>query len=153
MKRSYIIILLLSLCSFTWAQSSRFEKLSDMEGVASVTISKAMFRMMQEVGGKNNPVNDISSKIESLMLLRCSEDEVIPKFKQEIIFLNEKNGYEKLMNVKEEGEKVTIYMKSMKSGLKEFVVLVEHDEGSLELIVITGKLTLDEVKNFATQFK
>ncbi len=152
MKRSYIIILLLSLCSFTWAQSSRFEKLSDMEGVASVTISKTMLRMMQNVGGKNNPLNDISSKIEGLMMLSCSEDEAIPKFKQEITFLNEKNGYEKLMNVKEEGQNTTIFMKKMKQGSMEYVVRVESAE-SMELIVIAGKLTLDEAKNFSTQFK
>lgn len=41
MKRTYIITLLLSLCSlFTYAQDSFFDKFADMEGVTSVYISK-----------------------------------------------------------------------------------------------------------------
>ena len=39
MKRTYIITLLLSLCSlFTYAQDSFFDKYADMEGVTSVYI-------------------------------------------------------------------------------------------------------------------
>ena len=46
MKRTYIITLLLSLCSlFTYAQDSFFDKFADMEGVTSVYISKAMLSL------------------------------------------------------------------------------------------------------------
>ena len=42
MKRTYIITLLLSLCSlFTYAQDSFFDKFADMDGVTSVYISKS----------------------------------------------------------------------------------------------------------------
>lgn len=47
MKRTYIITLLLSLCSlFTYAQDSFFDKFADMDGVTSVYISKAMLSLM-----------------------------------------------------------------------------------------------------------
>ena len=50
MKRTYIITLLLSLCSlFTYAQESFFDKYADMEGVTSVYISKAMLSLITEM--------------------------------------------------------------------------------------------------------
>ena len=50
MKRTYIITLLLSLCSlFTYAQESFFDKYADMEGVTSVYISKAMLSLMPDM--------------------------------------------------------------------------------------------------------
>lgn len=50
MKRTYIITLLLSLCSlFTYAQDSFFDKFADMDGVTSVYISKAMLSLMPDM--------------------------------------------------------------------------------------------------------
>lgn len=53
MKRTYIITLLLSLCSlFTYAQDSFFDKFADMDGVTSVYISKAMLSLMPDMKRK-----------------------------------------------------------------------------------------------------
>ena len=58
MKRTYIITLLLSLCSlFTYAQESFFDKYADMEGVTSVYISKAMLSLMPDMQTEGVKIN------------------------------------------------------------------------------------------------
>ena len=58
MKRTYIITLLLSLCSlFTYAQDSFFDKYADMEGVTSVYISKAMLSLMPDMQTEGVKIN------------------------------------------------------------------------------------------------
>ena len=50
MKRMYILGALLWLCSFvTYAQENLFDRFSEMEGVTSVYVSKAMFSMMSDI--------------------------------------------------------------------------------------------------------
>ena len=82
MKRTYIITLLLSLCSlFTYAQDSFFDK----------------------------------------------------------------NGYEELMRINDEGEKTIIYLKRNKNKEKEFV-LMSQEKNEFTIIAITGNLTLQEIQ-------
>ena len=67
MKRTYIITLLLSLCSlFTYAQDSFFDKFADMDGVTSVYISKAMFQMMPKIETNGLNLMNLKGKINSL---------------------------------------------------------------------------------------
>ena len=55
-------------------------------------------------------------------------------------------GYEELMRVNDEGDKVTIYLKTDKSGKKEFILFNEQDK-ELTVILIRGNITMDEIQN------
>lgn len=146
MKRTYIITLLLSLCSlFTYAQDSFFDKFADMDGVTSVYISKAMLSMMPDMQTEGVNIGGVASKLDNIQILSCEKPDIIAKLKKETEFINPKNGYEELMRINDEGEKTTIYLKHDKSGKKEFVLL-NNEKSEFTIIVITGNLTLQEIQ-------
>lgn len=146
MKRTYIITLLLSLCSlFTYAQDSFFDKFADMDGVTSVYISKAMLSMMPDIQTEGVNIGGVASKLDNIQILSCEKPAVIAKLKKETEFINPKNGYEELIRINDEGEKTTIYLKHDKNGKKEFVLL-NNEKDEFTIIVITGNLTLQEIQ-------
>lgn len=74
MKRTYIITLLLSLCSlFTYAQESFFDKYADMEGVTSVYISKAMLSLMPDMKTEEIYIGELASKLDNIQILNCEK--------------------------------------------------------------------------------
>lgn len=146
MKRTYIIALLLSLCSITsFAQDSFFDKFADMEGVTSVYISKAMLSMMPDMKAEGVNIGEIAGKLDYIQILTCEKPTLIPKIKKELEYINPKNGYEELMRVNDTGEKTTIYLKTSKNGKKEFVLLTS-EKSKLTVVVIGGNLSLKEIQ-------
>ena len=146
MKRTYIITLLLSLCSlFTYAQDRFFDKFADMEGVTSVYISKAMLSLMPNMKTEGVNIGEVASKLDNIQILSCEKPDIITKLKQETAFISPKNGYEELMRINDAGEKTIIYLKRDKNGKKEFVLL-NNEKDEFTLIVITGNLTLQEIQ-------
>lgn len=146
MKRTYIITLLLSLCSlFTYAQDSFFDKFADMDGITSVYISKAMLSMMPNMQTEGVNIGEVASKLDNIQILSCEKPDIITKLKKETAFINPKNGYEELMRINDEGEKTIIYLKRDKSGKKEFVLL-NNEKAEFTIIVIAGDLTLQEIQ-------
>ncbi len=152
MKRYYIIILLLSLCSLAFAQSSNFDKISDMKGVATIHISKTMLRMMPKLETNGTALSNLAPKMESLRMFSGQEADVIAKMKEGLSFLNEKNGYEELIRLKEKSEDTKVLIKTQKSGMTEYVMLTETARG-FHITVITGTLTIEEIRYFASQLK
>lgn len=93
MKRTYIIILLFSLCSlFMYAQDSRFDKFADMEEVTSVYISKAMLSLMPDMQTEGVNIGSIASKLDNIRILSCDKPAIIDKMKKEFAFINSKIG-------------------------------------------------------------
>lgn len=146
MKRTYIITLLLSLCSLmSYAQGSFFDKFADMDGVTSVYISKAMLSMMPNMKTEGINIGEVAGKLDNIQILTCEKADLIPKIKKEIEYINPKNGYEELMRVNDGGDKTTIYLKKDKSGKKEFVLL-SGEKKEFTIVVITGDLSLQEIQ-------
>lgn len=147
MKRTYIITLLLSLCSlFTYAQDSFFDKYADMGGVTSVYISKAMLSLMPDMKAEGVNIGKMASKLDNIQILSCEKASVIAQIKKDVSYINPKNGYEELMRINDEGEKTTIFLKHDKEKQKEFVLLSE-EQNELTIIIITGNLTLQEIQS------
>ncbi len=148
MKRTYFIVLLLSLCSLvSRAQDSPFEKLSEMKGVTYVYVSKAMLKLMPNgVDTDGVDVGSVAHKLESILILTGDEPDVIARMRKETAFLTPKNGYEELMKTKDDDTRVTIFMKKKKGGLTEYVLRTEEGDDQFTLIVVTGRLTPEEVQ-------
>lgn len=146
MKRTYIITLLLCLCSVAgYAQDAFFDKFADMEGVTSVYISKAMLSLMPDMKAEGVNIGKVASKLDHIQILSCEKPELIARLKKEVEYIQPKNGYEELMRVNDEGERTIIYLKHDKSGKKEFVLL-NNEKGEFTIIVIAGNLTLQEIQ-------
>lgn len=151
MKRTYIITLLFCLCSLvTYAQDSFFDKFADMDEVTSVYISKSMLSLMPDMKAEGVNIGGVASKLDNIQILSCENPAVIAKLKKELQYISPKNGYEELMRVNSEGEKTTIYLKQKKNEKKEFV-LINSEEDEFTIIVITGDLSLEEMKGIVNK--
>lgn len=147
MKRSYIITLLLSLCSlFTYAQDSYFDKYADMEGISSVYISKAMLNLMPNMKAEGINIGEVAGKLDNIQILSTEKPGLIESLKKETAHISKNNGYEELMRINDEGERTTIFLKQKKDGKKEFV-LINSEKDEFTIIIITGNLTLQEIQN------
>lgn len=119
MKRTYIITLLLSLCSlFTYAQESFFDKYADMEGVTSVYISKAMLSLMPDMKTEEIYIGELASKLDNIQILNCEKASVTAQIKKDISYISPKNGYQELIRINDEGEKVTISRNRIRESKK-----------------------------------
>ena len=137
MKRTYIITLLLSLCSlFTYAQESFFDKYADMEGVTSVYISKAMLSLMPDMKTEEIYIGELASKLDNIQILNCEKASVTAQIKKDISYISPKNGYQELIRINDEGEKVTIFQKQNEGKQKEFVLLCE-EQNELTIIILS----------------
>ena len=147
MKHTYILSLLLLFYSLSsYAQQDKFfDKFAEMEGVTGAYISKAMFDMMPNIKTNNLKLGDKVRKLESLRVFTSDKPKVITQMKKEANSFFSKNGYEELMRVNSEEERVNIYMKENKKNKKEFVLLKDSKEG-FAILVITGFLTLEEIQ-------
>lgn len=142
MKCIYIIILLFFLCLlFIYVQDSFFDKFVDMDGVIFVYILKVMFSLMFDMKMEGVNIGEVVFKLDNIQILSCEKFDIIVKLKKEIVFISFKNGYEELMCINDEGEKIIIYLKWNKNKEKEFV-LMSQEKNEFIIIVIIGNLIL-----------
>ena len=147
MKRTSIIAFLIIFCSvFCYGQQSYFDKYADMDGVTSVYITKSMLSLFPQGNTNINGVNigNIANRLDNIQILSADEKDIIDQLRKEASDINPKNGYEELMKVREDGEKVTIYFNERKKK-KEFVLVVD-DKDEFTIISIVGNLTLKEIQ-------
>lgn len=139
---AWIIVLLAS--TGLHAQENFFEKFADRKGVTSVYISKRMFGMMKNIDSGNINLANVADKISGLQILSCENKTVADELRKETAHINRENGYEELMRVREEGERVTIYVKEGKKE-NEYVLLVDEPD-EFVIILLNGQLTLEELQ-------
>ena len=148
MIRTFIITLLITLCSVcSYGQQSFFDKYAEMEGVTSVYITKSMLSLFPKGQTSVNGVNigNIASRLDNIQILSADEQPIINKLRKETSGINTRNGYEELMRVREDGEKITIYFKDEKKDKKEFVLLMDEKD-EFTILSIVGDLTLQEIQ-------
>lgn len=153
MKRIYIFSLLLTLSTlFCQAQQSFFDKYAEMDGVSSVYITKSMLKMFPDMSGKINGVNvgNLGNRLDHIQILSSDNLSIIGQLRKETKDVNTKNGYEELMRVRDDGDKITIYFKETKKGKNEFILIA--DEGNeYSIISIVGDLTLQEIQGMMNE--
>lgn len=149
MKTRLFIIVSVMLAALSVNAQNRFEKIADMEGVTSVYVSPKMFSMMSGSNTGDINIDKVAKKLTGLQIFSSENQEASDMLRKETAFVNTKNGYEELLRVKEGNERVFIYMKENKDA-NEYVLLV--DEGKeFTVIILEGKLTVDEVRGIVNQ--
>lgn len=145
MKKVFITwIFVLLACAGLHAQESFFEKFADRKGVTSVYISKRMFGMMKNIDSGNINLTNVAGKINSMQILTCENKSVADELRKETAHIKPENGYEELIRVREEGERVTIYVKEG-SKENEYVLLIDEQD-EFTIILLNGQLTLEEIQ-------
>ena len=152
MKRTSIIALLMICCSvFCYGQQSYFDKYANLDGVTSVYITKSMLSLFPKGKTNVNGINigDITNRLDNIQILSSDEPAIIEKLRKETSNINNKNGYEELLRIREDGTKTTIYFNEKKKQ-KEFVLLVDAKD-EFTIISIVGDLTLQEIQGIIAQ--
>ena len=151
MKHSIILIaiaLFLSIPTAIQAKTFDFDKMAEMEGVTSVHISKAMFRLLSGMSIKTDGIDlqSVMPKLESLQIITCEKPEIIPLLKKEAEAFSTKEGYEELMRVKEDDSHTIILQKQHEDKPNEYVLVNIEGNEDFNLILMKGTLTLEELQ-------
>lgn len=145
--KQLILSLAMALCAVcASAQVSFIDKLGKANGISSVYVSKALLGMMR--GMKSNGMNfsPIAGKLDNIQILSSETRSGAKALKNGCRKIIADGRYEYLMNVNDSGEQSGIYMKNFPGGTAQYVLLtMEKDETNV--IVLTGKLTLQDIKN------
>lgn len=145
MKRLFITLVATLLVAITLpAQENVFDKYADSEGISTVYISKKMFSMMKDMKSEDLNLGTLSGKISNMQILTCEDKDTAARLRKDIAYINPENGYEELLRVREEGERVTIYAKEGKKENEYILIVDEPDE--IVLIQLNGQLTLEELQ-------
>ena len=153
MKRILIISLMLAIGTLLGhAQQSYFDKYADMEGMSSVYISKSMLRMFPDMSGKINGVNvgNLAGRLDHIQILSSEEAKLIELLRKETKDVSPAKGYEELMRVRDDGDKVNMYFKEDKKGKNEFVLIADGKD-EFTIISIVGDLTLEEMQGMVEE--
>ena len=148
MKQIIMTVLLVLACTGAKAQREVFDKYEDTKGVTTVFVSKAMLNLaggLAAIGDKR--FGKMAGKMDAVRILNCERKALIPEIKKAAQAVYNRDQYEEMMRVNEDGQRVVIYQRPLKGGKNEFALLsVEEDE--LSIINITGTITLEDMKQF-----
>lgn len=141
-------LLLIAVASGAMAQDTLFEKYEDTNGVTTVFISKTMLGMIPNVKAGNHDISEIAGKLDQLRILTCEKASLIPRILEDAKKIYKNDGYEAIMRMNDDGEKMTIYQRTLKGGKNEFVLLQE-DSSDLNIINVKGAITLKDIQMIA----
>ena len=130
------------------AQESFKNKFNNVKGITSVFISNALLGMDVSCAGFN--LGPMAKKLDNIQIFNSETKAAANTLKKGCLNIIAKEKYESLMNVNEADEHNSIYMKKFAGGLNQYVLLnVEKDE--TRVIVLTGKLTVDDIRKITEQ--
>ena len=145
---AFLSLLLMPIASVAMAQDALFDKYEDTNGVTTVFISKTMLSMIPNVKAGNHDISEIASKLDQLRILTCEKASLIPRILEDAKKIYKNDGYEAIMRMNDEGEKMTIYQRTLRGGKNEFVLLQE-DSSDLNIINVKGAVTLKDIQMIA----
>ena len=143
---SWLAVLLTLIASVSaTAQDALFDKYEDTKGITTIFISKTMLGMIPDVKTGRHNIGSVAGKLDQLRILNCENKSTIPEVRDFAMKTYKKGKFEAIMKINEDGEKVTIYQRSLKDGKNEFSLFTESD-GELTIINIIGKVTLKDIQ-------
>ena len=156
-RRVYIITLMLVFGTlFCSAQESFFDRYADWRDIKTVYISKRMLKMVKSYDGEvkvnGMRLGIMNEGLENIQIFNCEVKPAIEKLREETRELVPANGYEEVISIRDEGEKVSILFKELKENLSEFVLITDRPN-EFNIISIVGKITLQDIQNMVNDDK
>jgi hypothetical protein len=146
-KHLLLALLMIILSGNSMAQKQLFDRFSDMEGVTSVYISKAMLQMMPNMkiqGGMD--VGDFAGKLTGILILTSENSNVTKMMRNETASFHKNPDYEVLMKVKDEDSNVDFYIKKKSDRLIGELVMLVDDKDEFVIIQMSGNLTMEDIQ-------
>ena len=156
-RRVYIITLMLVFGTlFCNAQQSFFDRYAEWRDIKTVYISKRMLKMVKSYDGEvkvnGMRLGIMNEGLENIQIFNCEVKPAIEKLRKETRELVPANGYEEVISIRDEGEKVSILFKELKENLSEFVLITDRPN-EFNIISIVGKITLQDIQNMVNDDK
>ena len=156
-RRAYIITLMLVFGTlFCNAQQSFFDRYAEWRDIKTVYISKRMLKMVKSYDGEvkvnGMRLGIMNEGLENIQIFNCEVKPAIEKLREETRELVPANGYEEVISIRDEGEKVSILFKELKENLSEFVLITDRPN-EFNIISIVGKITLQDIQNMVNDDK
>ena len=156
MKKIIATLALIIACQATFAQNidTLFSQFKDKEGADYMNIPTLMLKFMRTFTKSNNDksyrfIKGIKS-VKVLDMEDCTQ-EVKAEFLQEVQKLN-LNGYETLVQTKEDGEEVQLIAKMDEENINDLIILITgKDECGLTLM--KGKIKKEDIEVIMTEDK
>ena len=145
---AFLSLLLIAVAPGAMAQDTLFEKYEDTNGVTTVFISKTMLGMIPNVKAGNHDISEIAGKLDQLRILSCEKASLIPRILEDAKKIYRNEGYEAIIRMNEDGEKMTIYQRTLRGGKNEFVLLKEVSS-ELSIINVKGAISLKDIQMIA----
>ena len=150
-RRVYIITLMLVFGTlFCSAQESFFDRYADWRDIKTVYISKRMLKMVKSYDGEvkvnGMRLGIMNEGLENIQIFSCEVKPAVEMLREETRELVPANGYEEIITIRDEGEKVSILFKELKENLSEFVLITDRSN-EFNIISIVGKITLQDIQN------
>lgn len=147
MKKILIMTLLVLMGSTANAQKEVFQKYKGKDGVTTLHVPKFLMRI---AGRADNEAKKLTDKIKGIRIMTCENSDMAKKIKQDALAAYRNQGYEEMLRVKEDGEQILIYQRTLKNGKSEFALLADDEE--LAIINVTGRLSIDDMRNIEEMF-
>lgn len=156
-RRVYIITLMLVFGTlFCNAQQSFFDRYAEWRDIKTVYISKRMLKMVKSYDGEvkvnGMRLGIMNEGLENIQIFNCEVKPAIEKLREETRELVPANGYEEVISIRDEGEKISILFKELKENLSEFVLITDRPN-EFNIISIVGKITLQDIQNMVNDDK
>lgn len=141
---------------FCNAQQSFFDRYAEWRDIKTVYISKRMLKMVKSYDGEvkvnGMRLGIMNEGLENIQIFNCEVKPAIEKLREETRELVPANGYEEVISIRDEGEKVSILFKELKENLSEFVLITDRPN-EFNIISIVGKITLQDIQNMMDEKK
>jgi len=142
-----LLCIIVAMTSITVnAQVKAFEKYADMKNVSYVYISKYMLGMASKSSMPSVPGVDmktLASKLTGIQIISSEEKTARAKLKNDVKAILDRDKYEVLMQMREDGSKVDIYHCVGKQ--QSVVVMLMDENDSATVMIFSGNFTLDDV--------
>jgi len=142
-----LLCIIVAMTSITVnAQVKAFEKYADIKNVSYVYISKYMLGMASKSSMPSVPGVDmktLASKLTGIQIISSEEKTARAKLKNDVKAILDRDKYEVLMQMREDGSKVDIYHCVGKQ--QSVVVMLMDENDSATVMIFSGNFTLDDV--------
>lgn len=145
MKRFFSILVLLAAMSLVAsAQPSFAKQFKGKPGYSCVTLSKAALRMMplQDKMGVN--VGSVADKLDRLEIVNANTPQASKNLRSVCEQWIETDGFEDFIDVDEEGEQASIFIKT--GDEQNVFLMLAVEDGETAVIILYGTMTVEEMR-------
>ena len=157
MKKLWLIVAPLFLCSLTFAQKDLigdlFEKYAGKEGITTVNISGDMLKMMTDAQQQmqDTVFSSRLTEVRVLALEKGCDKPAAFDLRSEVLDKLDRSMYKEMINVKQAGEDVVIMMKESNGRITEILVIAGGDDDNA-LIQLKGDMLLSEMAHMMGKY-